>query len=39
MQHLTRKIFGQLGGVNFVAQHWMAKMVKMHAYLVCATAM
>ena len=37
MQHLAREIFRNARCVNFIAQDWMAEMVKMHANLMGAS--
>src|SRR6266571_3655982 len=39
MQHLSREILCQAGRINFIAQHRMTEMVKMHTNLMRASAM
>src|SRR5215472_15490984 len=39
MQHLTRKVFSQPRRVDFVTQHWIAKMMQMHPNLMCAATL
>jgi hypothetical protein len=38
MQHLTRKIFCKAWRINFIAEHGMAEMMKMHPNLMSASA-
>src|SRR6266568_3471929 len=39
VQHLSRKIFCRTRRIDFVAEHWMTEMMKVHADLVGASAM
>lgn len=36
VQHLAGKIFSELRRVDFITQHRIAKMMQMHANLMCA---
>jgi len=38
VQHLARKNFGELWGINFVAQNGMPKVMQMNADLMSASA-
>jgi len=37
VQHLPRKIFGNARRINFIAEHGMTEMMKMHANLMGAS--
>jgi hypothetical protein len=38
MQHLAREIFCKPRRIDFIAEHWMAEMMKMHPNLMSASA-
>ena len=38
VQHLARKIFRKSRAINFIAEHGMTEMMKMHANLMSASA-
>jgi len=38
VQHLARKIFCKPRAINFIAEHGMTEMMKMHANLMSASA-
>jgi len=39
MQHLSWKIFCRASCIDFIAEHWVTKVMKMHTNLMGASAM